>query len=194
MKILKISFLYITFSFIVVFCIMNSAEAEIRTEISVDKNTLIFGVVDAMIFKLDYATKDSTLFEDIVLHETDAGKTFTISSFNDDPHFDKFTTYLTNGNNDLLSFIHHFIGGDSFESIEYESSYLNEVVGGNGIDLKGYRITDISLYINQLDMTLYVIWVGVIPTFYTNISFKGVLTIGSIKPGITPIIEYLLLY
>jgi len=165
---------FVTFYFLI-FISPGIYAAEAIIPININHST--FGIVDSLIFIIDYGNEGTALFENRTLHSVDKGKTYHLYSVSDDPQYDTFVSYLTNGQDDTLNFTYQYVGGDIFNDTADESDYFSETAGHHNPDISHHLINGISITTDHLDFDLSVIWVGMLPLFYTDVSFKATITV-----------------
>jgi hypothetical protein len=116
--------------------------------------------IDTGYFNIGYAIDpmlglDPTtiLFEHITLTNADASKTYTLAGPADDPQFNNFVAWMTNGVNNGMGA--EFWSGSGVGQNSIESSWLlvYDHLGGN-VDLQGYIIDSISLHIEAIATSL----------------------------------------
>jgi hypothetical protein len=95
------------------------------------------------------AIPGTRLFGSVSFTPADAGRTFTLSSNLDDPDYNNFVDYLTNGIDNQLMFW-YLANGSGPGTEEPESQWLSSFLSGTAVDLKGYTINSLSLYVSTL--------------------------------------------
>ena len=180
---------FVTFYFLI-FISPGVYAAEAIIPISI--NHFTFGIVDSLIFIIDYGNEGTALFENMTLHSVDKGKTYHLYSVSGYRQNSAFVSYLTNGQDDTLNFTYQYVGGGILNYTADESDYFSETAGHYSPDIGPHRINGIAITIENLDFDLSVIWIGIVPLFYTDISFKATITV-LYNTACIPAMIYLLL-
>lgn len=92
------------------------------------------------------------IFDSIQITPSDSGRTFTLASVLDDPELEKFIGYLTNGQDNQLMFWYLTNGAGGPGQDQSESTALSSFLSIGQVDLSGYSIDSISLYVDTLNM------------------------------------------
>ena len=164
----------VKFIIFIFFFVVSPTVYAAEATIPIDYNRTVMGIVSSLVFTIDYGNKETALFESRTLRRADKGETYHLYSVSDDPQFNTFVSYLTNGRDDTLRFTYH--GGSTVYETALESDFFNETSGYYSPDIGPRRIHDIAITIDNLDFNLSMIWIG-FPLFRTRISFEATITI-----------------
>jgi PEP-CTERM motif-containing protein len=163
MKMKKLSI--VLFAALLVVSVIGAAQASPIAEINISLGPWGSGNPalnsDTGYFKIGYATDpmlgldpSTLLFDSILLTDNDAGNTYIISSNADDPQFDGFVSWLTNGMDDGMG-AQFQSGGVGIGQDGSESGFLNIFNNPSGdVDLQEYTINSISLLITDIGTSL----------------------------------------
>ena len=90
-----------------------------------------------------------TLFEDLLLDESDVGKTFAATAATD-PDFGDFAAFLTNGQDDVVTYSAGVVGGGFGSRDGHESNLYGGQLGS--VDAAGIAIDGVELRVDALSL------------------------------------------